>query len=71
MKKPEHNPRQAILFPPSATPSPPPAPKVETYAPVVCPQCGGTARQSTNMDHKDEWYCAEACSYGENFYFTI
>lgn len=34
-----------------------------------CPQCGGPAALS--MKESGKYYCQGACSYGDNFYFTI
>ena len=44
------------------------APAVDA-GPVRCPQCKGPAAPSLNIEHRGEYFCGGACSYGENFYF--
>lgn len=44
----------------------------DTTVPITapkCPQCGGPAALS--LKESGKYYCQGACSYGDNFYFTI
>lgn len=45
---------------------------VETTPPkkIICPKCKAEmVAPSMNLEHKGEYFCQGACSYGENFYF--